>query len=157
MIEIANKNKVPTIVDPKKENFFAYRNCTLFKPNRKEIKEGLKTDLDLSKLENIEKATGKLIEILDCESVMVTLSEDGVYLKKNNQASHIKAHKRIITDVSGAGDTVVSVAALCLASGMDLLKAAEIANIAGGIVCEKVGVVPINKEELIEEIKRLNL
>jgi rfaE bifunctional protein kinase chain/domain len=157
VIEIANKNKVPTIVDPKKENFFAYRNCTLFKPNRKEIKEGLKTDLDLSKLENIEKATGKLIEILDCESVMVTLSEDGVYLKKNNQASHIKAHKRIITDVSGAGDTVVSVAALCLASGMDLLKAAEIANIAGGIVCEKVGVVPINKEELIEEIKRLNL
>ena len=85
------------------------------------------------------------------------MSEDGVYLKKNNQASHIKAHKRIITDVSGAGDTVVSVAALCLASGMDLLKAAEIANIAGGIVCEKVGVVPINKEELIEEIKRLNL
>ncbi len=157
VIEIANKNNVPTIVDPKKENFFAYKNCTLFKPNRKEIKEGLKTDLDLSNVENIEKATNKLLETLGCKSVMVTLSEDGVFVKTNNQASHIKAHKRKITDVSGAGDTVVSVAALCLASGMNLPKAAEIANIAGGLVCEKVGVVPINRDELIGEIKRLNL
>lgn len=157
IIEIANKNNVPTVVDPKKENFFAYKNCTLFKPNRKEIKEGLKTDLDLSKVENIEMATDKLIETLGCKSVMVTLSEDGVFVKENAHASHIKAHKRKITDVSGAGDTVVSVAALCLAAGMSLPKAAEIANIAGGLVCEKVGVVPINKEELIGEIKRLNL
>jgi len=157
IIEIANKNNVPTIVDPKKENFFAYKNCTLFKPNRKEIKEGLKSDLDLTIVENIEKVTTKLMNTLNCKSVMVTLSEDGVYIKTNNQTAQIKAHKRKITDVSGAGDTKDSVAALCLASGLDLSKSAEIANIAGGLVCEKVGVVPINREELISEIKRLHL
>ena len=157
IISLANKNDVPTIVDPKKENFFAYKNCTLFKPNRIEIKEGLKTDMDLTKSENIEKAVDKLTERLDCKNVMVTLSEDGVFVKSGEQSSHIKAHKRSILDVSGAGDTVVSVAALCLAVGMKLSDLAEVANIAGGLVCEKVGVVPISHTELIAEIKRLKI
>ncbi len=157
VIEIANKNNIPTIVDPKNENFFAYKNCTLFKPNRKEIKEGLKTDSDLTKLVNMEKAASKLVEILGCKNVMVTLSEDGVFVKSADKSSHIKAHERKIIDVSGAGDTVVSVAALCLASGMELSQMAEVANIAGGLVCQKVGVVPIDKNELLEEIKRLKI
>lgn len=157
IISIANKNNIPTIVDPKKENFFAYKKCTLFKPNRKEIQEGLKTDKDLSKIINIEEAATRLMEKLNCENLMVTLSEDGVFVKSANKSTHIKAHERKITDVSGAGDTVVSVAALCLASGMELTQTAEIANIAGGLVCQKVGVVPINKNELIEELLRLNI
>lgn len=157
VITISNQKNIPTIVDPKKENFFAYKNCTLFKPNRKEIREGLKTDLDLTLAVNIEKAADELMNILGCKNIMVTLSEDGVFVKSATKSSHIKAHERKITDVSGAGDTVVSVAALCLASGMELSQTAEIANIAGGLVCQKVGVVPINKNELIEELERLNL
>ena len=157
VISIANHNNISTIVDPKKENFFAYKNCTLFKPNRKEIKEGLKTDLDLTLTANVEKAADELMNILGCKNIMVTLSEDGVFVKSAKKSAHIKAHKRKITDVSGAGDTVVSLAALCLASGMELYQTAEIANIAGGLVCQKVGVVPINSNELIEEIKRLKI
>jgi rfaE bifunctional protein kinase chain/domain len=157
IISIANKNNVPTIVDPKKDNFFAYKNCTLFKPNKKEIIEGLKTDLDLSKPANIDLAAQKLIEKLDCKNVMVTLSEDGVFIKNHSQSFHIKAHERKITDVSGAGDTVVSVASLCLASGMSIDQIAEVSNIAGGLVCQKLGVVPVNKTELLSEITRLKL
>ncbi|MFM9943860.1 MAG: D-glycero-beta-D-manno-heptose-7-phosphate kinase [Bacteroidia bacterium] len=157
VIGLANKNNVPTIVDPKKVNFFTYKNCTLFKPNRKEIKEGLKTEMDLTKTENLEMASQKLMDIINCKNVMVTLSEDGVFLKSKNKSSHIKAHQRSITDVSGAGDTVVSIAALCLASGVELELMAEIANIAGGLVCQKVGVVPIEPGELLDEIERLKI
>lgn len=157
VISIANTNSIPTIVDPKKDNFFEYADCTLFKPNRKEIKEGLPTDLDLTKTENIETAAGELIMRLKCKSVMVTLSEDGVYIRSNNQSIHIKAHERRITDVSGAGDTVVSLAALCIAKGISLSDMAEISNIGGGLVCQKVGVVPIDKTELKEELRRLEL
>ena len=157
VISIANQKNIPTIVDPKKENFFAYKNCTLFKPNRKEIREGLKTDLDLTIADNVEKAADELMNILGCKNIMVTLSEDGVFVKSAEKSSHVKAHERKIIDVSGAGDTVVSVAALCLASGMDLSQTAEIANIAGGLVCQKVGVVPINRHELLDEIKRLKI
>jgi len=130
IITIANNHNIPTIVDPKKENFFAYKNCTLFKPNRKEIKEGLKTELDLSVFSNVEACANELISILNCKNVMVTLSEDGVFVRSSDKSSHIKAHSRTIMDVSGAGDTVVSVAALCLASGIDIAKMAEIANLA---------------------------
>jgi rfaE bifunctional protein kinase chain/domain len=157
IISLANSKNIPSIVDPKKDNFLAYTNCSLFKPNRKEIKEGLPTDLDLSITDNIEKAASQLIERLGCKSVMVTLSEDGVYIKSNTESIHIKAHERTITDVSGAGDTVVSLAALCLAKGLSLLELAEISNIGGGLVCQKVGVVPINKDELKEELNRLGL
>ncbi len=157
IITIANNHNVPTIVDPKKENFWAYKNCTLFKPNRKEIKEGLKTDMDLTQISNIEKAADELMSRLGCKNIMVTLSEDGVFVKSPKGSSHIKAHERKITDVSGAGDTVVSVAALGLASGMELNQVAKIANIAGGLVCQKIGVVPINRQELLEEIRSLKI
>ncbi len=157
VISIANHNNIPSVVDPKKENFFAYKNCTLFKPNRKEIREGLKTDLDLRLTTNVEKVADELMHILGCKNIMVTLSEDGVFVKSAKETSHIKAHDRTIIDVSGAGDTVVSVAALCLASGMELDKSAELANIAGGLVCQKVGVVPINRQELLDEINKLKI
>jgi len=83
---------------------------------------------------------------------MLTLSENGVYISSESGNKHIKAHKRDIADVSGAGDTVIATAALCLAAGLNELKTAEIANLAGGLVCEHVGVVPIDKERLLREI-----
>lgn len=157
IISLANSHNIPSIVDPKKDNFFAYTQCTLFKPNRKEIKEGLPTDLDLSIIENIDQAASELIRRLDCKNVMVTLSEDGVYVKSDHESIHISAHERTITDVSGAGDTVVSLAALCFAKNLSLTEMAEISNIGGGLVCQKVGVVPIDKEELKAELRHLKL
>ncbi len=157
IIALANKHNIPSIVDPKSDNFLAYKNCTLFKPNRKEIKEGLKTELDLSHAENVDLAATSLMNLLGCKNIMVTLSEDGVISKSQTETFLIKAHQRNIIDVSGAGDTMVSLAALCMASGMDIEKTTEIANIAGGLVCQKVGVVPIAYSELHSEVKRLNI
>ena len=83
---------------------------------------------------------------------MLTLSENGVYISSENGNELIKAHKRDIADVSGAGDTVIATAALCLAAGLNEIKTAEIANLAGGLVCEHVGVVPIDKGRLLKEV-----
>lgn len=157
VLEIAEKNGIPTIVDPKKDNFFEYKNCTLFKPNRKEVKEGLKTDADLSNIKNIDKCANELLNKLKCKAVMITLSENGIFIKSSTISHHEKAPKRKIIDVSGAGDTVVSIAALCMAANVDLKLLSKITNIAGGLVCRKLGVVPINKKELIDETKKIKL
>ena len=87
---------------------------------------------------------------------MVTLSERGVLIKKGHDFKIIPAHVRNIADVSGAGDTVVSVAALCLALNTDIGTLAELSNLAGGLVCEKTGVVPIEKAALLAEANKLN-
>ncbi|HYG16865.1 MAG TPA: D-glycero-beta-D-manno-heptose-7-phosphate kinase, partial [Bacteroidia bacterium] len=155
IITLAKKHNVPTVVDPKKLNFTHYKNATLFKPNLKEIKDGLKTDDNLKDFGNLKKAIAQLKEILDNPMVMVTLSELGVMITDHKQFTHIPAHIRNIADVSGAGDTVVSVAALCLALGCDMETIAAVSNIAGGLVCEKVGVVPVEKEQLLEEVIKL--
>lgn len=156
IIDLANKKNIPTIVDPKKKNFFAYKGCTLFKPNLKEIREGLKTDKALSEKEEWQWAGNALKEILQHKISFITLSEKGVFITDHDQQqSHIPAHIRNIADVSGAGDTVVSVAALCLACGTDLYTLAALSNIAGGLVCEEIGVVPVNKDKLLQEALRL--
>ncbi len=155
IITMANKHNIPTIVDPKKLNFAHYKKATLFKPNLKEIKEGLKTDDNLKDFDNLKKAIAQLKDLLDNPMVMVTLSELGVLITNHQQHHHWPAHIRNIADVSGAGDTVVSVAALCLALGSDMKITAFLSNIAGGLVCEKVGVVPIEKQQLLQEALRL--
>lgn len=156
-LDLAETANVITVVDPKKDNFLRYKKCTLFKPNKKEIKEGLPTSNDLSDTFQLDQAAGELMSILGCKYIMITLSEDGVFIKSSTEYKHIKAHERIITDVSGAGDTVVSVTALALASGMNTGEVGELANLSGGLVCQKVGVVPLKLEELKSEVKRLNL
>lgn len=156
IITLAKKHNVPTVVDPKKLNFAHYKNATLFKPNLKEIKDGLKTDDNLKDFDNLKKAIAQLKEILDNPMVMVTLSELGVMITDHQQYIHIPAHIRNIADVSGAGDTVVSVAALCLALGCNMETIASVSNIAGGLVCEKVGVVPVEKDQLLEEVIKLH-
>jgi rfaE bifunctional protein kinase chain/domain len=146
---------VPTIVDPKKANFLAYKNVTLFKPNLKEIKEGLKIETDLSEQSNLNDAISELMTSLNNEYTLVTLSERGVVITGKNETHHIPAHIRTIADVSGAGDTVVSVAALCLSAKTDARTLAELSNLAGGLVCEITGVVPINREQLLAEAIRV--
>ncbi len=155
LIQLANKLNIPTIVDPKKNNFLSYRNVTLFKPNLKEIKEGLNISSDLSDTEELQMAIQSLQDKLNNKITMVTLSERGVIIATDNEWLSVPAHVRNIADVSGAGDTVVSVAALCLALNLDLKLIAELSNLSGGLVCEKLGVVPIEKEQLLLEAKRI--
>lgn len=150
----ASKN-IPTCVDPKKNNFLSYQNCTLFKPNRKELEEGLKEDLNDCTIADLDKAHSSLKKHLNHQMSFFTLSEKGVFISWESGSELIPAHVRNISDVSGAGDTVISVAALCLASGSSPQMIARIANLAGGLVCEKVGVVPIDKKHLLEESIRL--
>jgi len=124
---------------------------TLFKPNLKELREGLKIEVVASNQRQVEEATSLLKEKLQAEAVMVTLSEHGIYIDSGNRKIKLPAHQREIADVSGAGDTVVSVAALCIALKLDAKVIALLSNLAGGLVCQHVGAVPINKDELMRE------
>ena len=158
IIGIANANDIIITVDPKKENFFEYTNVTLFKPNLKELKEGLNVDFDFATNKvAFEEAVAKLEEILKNEISFVTLSEHGVFIKNHTSKNYIPAHLRTISDVSGAGDTVISVATLALTVGMSMTDVAEIANLSGGLVCEMNGVVPIDCQRLKEEMLKLKL
>jgi len=155
IIDLAHKFKIPVVVDPKKKNFKAYKNITLFKPNLKELKEGL--NLELSEIENLSCAIEQLHKNQNIEIVLTTLSEAGVFISyKSNDNTFINnlipAHIRSIADVSGAGDTVIGLASLCLASKLPYSELAKISNLAGGLVCEEVGVVPINREKLLNEL-----
>ncbi len=156
VIRLTNENNIPGIVDPKKKNFESFQNVTLFKPNLKELKEGLNRDISIENTSELESAVRLLHKKQNIDILLITLSDAGVYIsnrKSDNdfEAYLIPAHKRSIADVSGAGDTVVSVASLCLVCKMDIREVAAVSNLAGGIVCEEIGVVPINKSRLLEE------
>ncbi len=155
IISLANSKNIPTIVDPKKQNFLSYKNCTLFKPNLKEIKEGLNITDDINDFDKIEKTTSKLRDIISAKAILLTLSNKGIFLNSNNGSKLTESTTTNVIDVSGAGDTVVSVAAMCLACNIDFDELAILANIAGGIVCEKVGVVPISNQELLDRAKKI--
>lgn len=155
LIDEALKRSIPTTVDPKKKNFFSFQRVDLFKPNLKELKEGLKLDFEMSERDDFENAVQLLRERLPHQVSLITLSEYGIYHNDGQNKEIIPAHNRKILDVSGAGDTVISVASLCLALKTDLHLLAALANLSGGQVCEKVGVVPVDKEQLLAEAKRM--
>lgn len=146
-----NNKGIPTAVDPKKRNFNDFRNVTLFKPNLKELKEGLNIEIDPSNNKEVEEAINKLNSKLNNKITFITLSEHGVFIKDENSQKQVSAHVRSISDVSGAGDTVISVASLCLSLDQPIEIIAEISNLAGGLVCESIGVVPIDKDQLLSE------
>jgi rfaE bifunctional protein kinase chain/domain len=156
VISECNRNNVITVVDPKKDNFLSYRNVTLFKPNLKELRDGLNTQIHFPQdRTSFENAVTELENKLNNVISFVTLSEHGVYIRKAGNGNYFPAHVRNIADVSGAGDTVISVAALCLTCGLGIDEVAQIANIAGGLVCEKSGVVPVDRDQLLHEVNRL--
>lgn len=157
IVAISNEKNIPIGVDPKKKNFLAYKNVTLFKPNLKELREGIGIPSKDENIEDIIKAVDSLQEKLNCRYIMTTLSERGVLIKdyETNIWHHIPAHIRKISDVSGAGDTVLSVAMLCLVCKQNAYNIAALSNLAGGLVCEELGAVPINKERLQEESKKI--
>lgn len=157
VITSANEREIPIGVDPKKKNFLAYQNVTFFKPNLKELKEGIGTNPKDDSIEEITKSIDILQKKLNCRYIMTTLSERGVLIKDYTASTchHIPAHLRKIADVSGAGDTVLSVAMLCLVCGQSAQKIAATSNLAGGLVCEELGVAPVDKKRLFEECKKI--
>jgi D-glycero-beta-D-manno-heptose-7-phosphate kinase len=155
IVALCNKHNIVTAVDPKRKNFFAYKGVTLFKPNLKEVKESfhiLTDDVNEKMLNNIHH---QLSEKLSHHISLITLSEKGVFFKNEKEGRIVPAHIRNVADVSGAGDTVIAVAALLYAATKDVDLMAQVANIAGGLVCEEVGTAIINKQRLIEECKSL--
>jgi len=157
IIKEATELNVPVAVDPKKRNFLSYKGATLFKPNLKELKEGTNHHFDIDDKVSFETVVKKLMSEMKLDNLFVTMSEHGVMITDGRQFDYVPAHIRKIADVSGAGDTVISVAALCLALKLPNKLIAEISNLAGGLVCEEVGVVPIDKNLLQLEISNLNL
>jgi rfaE bifunctional protein kinase chain/domain len=158
LISEANARQIPIAVDPKKKNFFAYKGSTLFKPNLKELKEGLQIEFNYQKDPSaLHHAIEQLQNQLKSSYTFVTLSEHGVQLFDGQNHHHQPAHIRNIADVSGAGDTVIATTCLCLICGASPSLIAALANLAGGLVCESPGVVSINKEKLLEEALQLNL
>ncbi len=155
IIELANKNGVKILVDPKFDNFFEYKNVFLFKPNLKELEDafGRKTKND----NDINELCIKLIEMINCDNLVLTMGEAGIKLfiktKDKIQQETIKTRARKVADVSGAGDTVISTLSVCLAAGLNIKDAVTVSNIAAGLVVEEVGIVPIHKENLLAYVK----
>ena len=155
VIDFCNQKGIPTAVDPKQKNFLAFKGCTLFKPNLKEVKEGLKIEIPQINAAELLKVHNALHAQMTNAISFITLSEHGVFIAGNNDHKLIPTHIRNIADVSGAGDTVIAVASLVYAASKDMVLAAEMANIAGGLVCELVGTAPIDKAVLAAEVNKL--
>ncbi len=151
VIEFARNNNIIITVDPKFDNFFEYKNVTVFKPNRKETEDAFGIKLDTE--ERIIEACKKLKEKLNPEFLLLTRGEKGMTLfGKDNSIRTIPTRARKVADVSGAGDTVIATLTMALAAGADIEEAATIANLAAGLVCEEVGVVPIDRELLYQTL-----
>ena len=154
-IALCKQAGIITAVDPKRKNFFSYKEADIFKPNLKEVKEGLNLLVDEINQQSLQKIHTELQTILQHQISFITLSEKGVFYQDSANAKLIPSHIRNVADVSGAGDTVIAVASLVYASTKNARLMAEIANIAGGLVCEEVGTVAISKEKLLHECELL--
>ncbi len=151
MIALANKHKVLVTVDPKYTNFFLYKNVTVFKPNRKEAEDGLGFKIRTD--EEISKAGNELLERLGARYVLLTLGEGGIAVfEKGKEEKRMPTKARKVADVSGAGDTVISTLTMAIAAGASILEASYLANYAGGLVCEEVGIVPIEHDKLFNTV-----
>lgn len=155
LIAEAHRLGIPVSVDPKRRHFFDYREVDLFKPNLKELREGLKVEIASGDMPAIAAAVRLLEARLAHKASLISLSEHGVFAKRGTEEFALAAHPRNIVDVSGAGDTVIAVASLCLALGLPLRTIAAYANLAGGLVCEHEGVVPVDPARLLAEAERL--
>ena len=159
LLEMARKRDIPVTVDPKFRHFDRYRDVALFKPNLKELRDGLgllwEDGDDAAMHQALTEGLQRLQSEWNPERVLLTLSEHGVRVKTPLEDAQQPAHPREILDVSGAGDTVIAVATVLLAQGLDALSMAQVANLAGGLVCEKPGVVPIDLTTLLAEVRRL--
>jgi D-glycero-beta-D-manno-heptose-7-phosphate kinase len=155
VIALCKHHNIITAVDPKRKNFFAYKGVDIFKPNLKEVKEGLNIIAEVVDINLLKSIHARLTEKLQHQISFITLSEKGVFYQKDETGAVIPTHIRNVADVSGAGDTVIAVASLVYAATKNISLMAEMANIAGGLVCEEVGTAAIDKDKLLEECIKL--
>jgi D-glycero-beta-D-manno-heptose-7-phosphate kinase len=155
VIALCREHKVVTAVDPKRKNFFTYKGVDIFKPNLKEVKDGLNLLIEEVNDRTLNDIHQQLKAQLNHRISFITLSEKGVFYHDEKTARIVPSHIRNIADVSGAGDTVIAVASLIYASTGRVDMMAEVANIAGGLVCEEVGTAAIDKSKLLHECKLL--
>ena len=145
VLNIADKFSVPVYVDPKWDNFFEYKNVHFFKPNISEFQKAIGNDYQES---DFIKHGTQMREKLNTDILLVTKgSEEAVVFTKDGNDS-IPTNAQSVHDVSGAGDTVISVFTLADLCGANAYESANIANIAASTVCAQVGVVPIKIDDL---------
>jgi D-glycero-beta-D-manno-heptose-7-phosphate kinase len=154
-ILLCKRNNIITTVDPKRKNFFAYKSVDLFKPNLKEVLEGLNIVDDEVNIANMQTIHSLLKDKLNHQISLITLSAHGVFFQEGRNGKILPAHLRKIADVSGAGDTVIAVASLVYAATKNVELMTEMANIAGGLVCEQVGTAAIDPQLLMEECEKI--
>lgn len=153
IINLANRHNILITVDPKFNNFFSYKNVTVFKPNRKETEDAF--GIRIITNDDISEAGNKLLNKLNSKFVLLTLGEGGIAIfQKNKEEKRMPTKARKVADVSGAGDTVISTLTMALASKATILEASLLANYAAGIVCGEVGIVPIELDKLFETVKK---
>ena len=153
VISVARREDVPIAVDPKFTNFFEFRGCTLFKPNRLETSRAL--GMEINSIDDAVKAGNQLLERLSAKSVLITLGEDGsVLCRKGTEAFYRPTAARHVFDVSGAGDTVIAVMTLSLAAGLSLEDGVRVSSFAAAATCSEPGVYAVKPSDISKEVER---
>jgi len=152
IIEIAKKNSVPIIVDPKGKDFSKYANATVIKPNKKECE--IASDITIVDKDSFNKAGRKLLQSLKLDALIVTAGADGIVVfEKGKEPLYIPTETKEIYDVTGAGDTVLATIGLGIALGLNYIESARLSNIAAGIVVGKVGTSTVSKDEILHYVE----
>lgn len=152
IIQKAKEHNIPVVIDPKGKDFTKYSGATLIKPNKFELEQATNRKIDTE--EEIIEAGNELLAVLNGTSLLVTRGSKGMSLFHNqNPPVHIPANTRTVYDVTGAGDTVISVIALATACGASLEEAARLANFAAGIVVGKLGTATLTTGEILQVAK----
>ena len=154
-ISLCKSAGILTAADPKRKNFYLYEGIDLFKPNLKEVRDAFPSLEIRSDLGSLTNAHQSLFQKLNHHVSLITLSEKGIFYHDAQNGEIIPSHFRNIADVSGAGDTVIAVAAIIYRISSNIALAASVANIAGGLVCGEVGTVAIDRNKLLAACKQL--
>jgi rfaE bifunctional protein kinase chain/domain len=155
IIDKCNELNIPTLVDPKIKNYWEYKNVSLFKPNLKELNNNAESEILATDLKRISLEVKKQRLKLNAKEIIVTLSENGIFFQNEKIEFHLPVYVKDIVDVSGAGDCVIAILALVYQSKLSKQQLISLANICGGLACEKVGVANLEKEKIIEQANRL--
>ncbi|MCG9129666.1 D-glycero-beta-D-manno-heptose-7-phosphate kinase [Candidatus Poribacteria bacterium] len=158
IIQYAQPYNIPIVADPKRNNFWKYEGVTSITPNHIEV--GAAVENEISDVSHLIAAGEKILNRLRLNSLLITRDADGMTLfqfdsNKNLLVEHIPPQTSFVTDVTGAGDTVVAIFTLCLGTNGDFLSAAHLSSMAGGIVVGKMGCATVTKQELINSIPGL--
>ena len=151
VINYCNQENIFIAVDPKKDNFNSFQNVNLFKPNLRELETGLNLTIDANDKDRVKQCVELIHELLNAQYTLVTMAEKGLFIK-GSQNNLVPTSKINVKDVSGAGDTVISIASLCLVNQIDEITTGMLANLAAGIVCQEIGIVPITKNDILKAL-----